>query len=84
MVKAMLSSPYVADHKAEAEYWSEALAEVEEIVDLWSTCQKKVAFVTQFVSLKFVKASSIIGVVELCFRSHVPFCLSVALSPESV
>ena len=41
-VEAMLASPYVADHKAEVEYWCDSLAQVEEIVDLWFTAQKKV------------------------------------------
>ena len=41
-VEAMLQSPYVGDIQSEAEEWCSALREIEEITDLWSTCQKKV------------------------------------------
>ena len=37
----MLQSPFLADHRIEAEYWYEALAGIEEIIDLWVVCQAK-------------------------------------------
>nr|KAG5709415.1 hypothetical protein BaRGS_029264 [Batillaria attramentaria] len=40
-VDAMLQSPYVGDIKTEAEEWSNALREIEELTDLWVIAQKK-------------------------------------------
>ncbi len=41
-VEVMKNSPYLADQKAEVEYWCETLTEAEEIIHLLCTCQKKV------------------------------------------
>ena len=37
----MLSSPYLVEHKVEAEQWAESLQEAEEVIDLWQQVQTK-------------------------------------------
>ena len=37
----MLSSPYLVEHKVEAEQWAESLQEAEEVIDLWQEVQTK-------------------------------------------
>ena len=37
----MLQSPFLADHRMEAEYWYTSITHIEEIVELWVTCQDK-------------------------------------------
>ncbi|KAH3716381.1 hypothetical protein DPMN_059103 [Dreissena polymorpha] len=41
-IAGMMQSPYLGDMTAEVESWASALQQVEEIADLWYTCQKKV------------------------------------------
>jgi hypothetical protein len=38
----MLVSPYVADLKQTVEGWMKNLEQLEEILDLWVACQRKV------------------------------------------
>ncbi|XP_069111191.1 dynein heavy chain domain-containing protein 1-like isoform X1 [Argopecten irradians] len=40
-IKSMMQSPYLGDMSLQVEYWHTALQQVEEITDLWYTCQKK-------------------------------------------
>ncbi|XP_060599368.1 dynein heavy chain domain-containing protein 1-like [Ruditapes philippinarum] len=40
-IRGMMQSPYLGDMTAEVESWNSALQQVEEIADLWFTCQKK-------------------------------------------
>ena len=37
-----MQSPFLGDMSTEVETWSSSLQQVEEITDLWYTCQKKV------------------------------------------
>ena len=37
----MLSSPYLVEHKVEAQQWAESLQEVEEVIDIWYEVQTK-------------------------------------------
>ena len=48
----MLQSPFLADHRIEAEYWYEALAGIEEIIDLWVVCQAKWLYLLKVRRLK--------------------------------
>lgn len=41
-IRGMMQSPYLGDMTVEVESWNSALQQVEEITDLWYTCQKKV------------------------------------------
>lgn len=41
-LQLMLVSPYVADLKPTVEAWMKNLEQLEEILDLWVACQKKV------------------------------------------
>ena len=63
-VEAMLQSPYVGDIQNEAEEWCSALREIEEITDLWSTCQKKVGtrVVNLAVQLSLLSPLSVLSV----------------------
>ena len=38
----MLTSPYLGEHRRDAEQWAKSLAHIQEIVNLWHSCQKKV------------------------------------------
>ena len=38
----MMQSPFLGDMSTEVTTWSSSLQQVEEITDLWYTCQKKV------------------------------------------
>ncbi|XP_074658718.1 dynein heavy chain domain-containing protein 1-like, partial [Tubulanus polymorphus] len=40
-IESMLVSPYLGDHRVQAEFWSTSLKELEELINLWNTCQKK-------------------------------------------
>ena len=42
-IQRMLSSPFLADHKVEAEKWEEQLGDAQEIIQLWITSQTKVS-----------------------------------------
>ena len=46
-----MQSPYLGDMTAEVESWNSALQQVEEIADLWFTCQKKVNYIYIFSSI---------------------------------
>ena len=41
-LQLMLISPYVADLKQTVEVWMKNLEQLEEILDLWVACQRKV------------------------------------------
>jgi hypothetical protein len=41
-LQLMLVSPYVADLKQTVEGWMKNLEQLEEILDLWVACQRKV------------------------------------------
>ena len=41
-IMSMMQSPFLGDMTTEVESWCSALQQVEEITDLWFTCQKKV------------------------------------------
>ncbi|XP_052095798.1 dynein heavy chain domain-containing protein 1-like isoform X11 [Mytilus californianus] len=40
-IKGMMQSPYLGDMRHSVEFWNSSLQQVEEITDLWYTCQKK-------------------------------------------
>lgn len=40
-LQMMLSSPYLVEHKLEAQQWAESLQEAEEMIDLWQEAQTK-------------------------------------------